>query len=47
VRSEDSEFFVSDAGSRNGVAVALRGERELNPGQRILLGDRILRLERQ
>ena len=45
VRSEDSDFAVADAGSRNGVAVAVRGERTVRPGQRVLLGDRVLRVE--
>jgi pSer/pThr/pTyr-binding forkhead associated (FHA) protein len=46
VRSEDSDFVVADAGSRNGVAVAVRGERALKLHQRVLLGDRVLRVER-
>ena len=46
IRSEDSEFFVHDAGSRNGVAMAVRGERALSPGQKLMLGDQILRVER-
>lgn len=45
IRSEDSEFVVQDAGSRNGVAIAVRGERLVKKGQRVLLGDQILRLE--
>jgi pSer/pThr/pTyr-binding forkhead associated (FHA) protein len=45
VRTEDSEFFVHDANSRNGVAISVRGERELKKGQRMLVGDQILRLE--
>ena len=45
IRSEDSEFFVHDVGSRNGVAVAVRGEKTLRTGQRVLLGDQILRVE--
>lgn len=45
IRSEDSEFFVHDIGSRNGVAVAVRGEKTLTAGQRVLLGDQILRVE--
>lgn len=45
VRSEDSDFYIQDVGSRNGVAVAVRGERALKPGQRLLLGDQILRVE--
>lgn len=45
VRTEDSEFFVHDASSRNGVAMSVRGERELKKGQRMLVGDQILRLE--
>jgi len=43
--SEDIEFFVHDAGSRNGVAMAVRGDRELKKGQRFLMGDQILRVE--
>jgi len=43
--SEDIEFFVHDAGSRNGVAMAVRGDRQLKRGQRFLLGDQILRVE--
>jgi predicted component of type VI protein secretion system len=45
VRSEDSEFYIHDAGSRNGVAMAVRGERPLKKGQRLLLGDQIFRVE--
>jgi pSer/pThr/pTyr-binding forkhead associated (FHA) protein len=45
IRSEDAEFFVHDAGSRNGVALAVHGDRLLKPGQRILVGDQILRVE--
>jgi len=43
--SEDIEFFVHDAGSRNGVAMSVRGDRQLKTGQRFLLGDQILRVE--
>jgi pSer/pThr/pTyr-binding forkhead associated (FHA) protein len=45
VRSQDAEFFVHDAGSRNGVAIGVRGERALKKGQRILVGDQVLRVE--
>lgn len=45
VRSEDSEFFIHDANSRNGVAMAVRGERPVKRGQRVLAGDQILRVE--
>ena len=45
VRSEDSEYYIHDAGSRNGVAMAVRGERALRRGQRLLLGNEILRVE--
>jgi pSer/pThr/pTyr-binding forkhead associated (FHA) protein len=45
IRSQDAEFFVHDAGSRNGVAVAVRGERPVHVGQRILIGDQVLRIE--
>ena len=45
VRSEDSEYYIHDAGSRNGVAMSVRGERALRKGQRILIGNEILRVE--
>lgn len=45
IRSEDLEFIVLDDGSRNGVAVAVRGERPVKAGQRILIGDQTLRVE--
>lgn len=45
IRSEDMDFVVVDAGSRNGVAVSVRGERAVKAGQRVLLGDQILRVE--
>jgi len=45
IRSEDSEFYVHDASSRNGVAMSVRGERTLQRGNRILVGDQILRVE--
>ena len=45
IRSQDAEFFVHDAGSRNGVALGVRGERGLKKGQRILIGDQVLRVE--
>ena len=45
IRSEDSEFFVHDANSRNGVAMSVRGERVVKRGQRLLVGDQVLRVE--
>lgn len=45
IRSEDMDFVVLDAGSRNGVAVSVRGERAVKVGQRVLMGDQILRVE--
>ena len=45
VRSQDAEFFVHDAGSRNGVAIAVRGDRQVKVGHRILVGDQVLRVE--
>jgi hypothetical protein len=45
VRSEDAEFVVLDCGSRNGVGLAVRGDRPLRAGQRVLLGDHTLRVE--
>ena len=45
IRSQDAEFFVHDAGSRNGVALAVHGDRQVKAGHRILVGDQILRVE--
>lgn len=45
VRSEDADFVVVDAGSRNGVAIAVRGEITMQNGSRMLVGDKLIRLE--
>jgi len=45
IRSQDAEFYVRDMGSRNGIAIAVRGERAVRAGQRVLVGDQILRIE--
>ena len=45
IRSEGLEFIVLDDGSRNGIAVAVRGEKTVKPGQRVLIGDHTLRVE--
>ena len=45
IRSEDADFVLIDADSRNGVAVAARGDVPLRGGSRVLLGDKLLRLE--
>lgn len=45
IRSEDADFLLHDVGSRNGIAVAVRGGRALKPGQRLLLGDQLFRVE--
>ncbi|HVT39395.1 MAG TPA: FHA domain-containing protein [Gemmatimonadaceae bacterium] len=45
IRSEDLQFIVLDDGSRNGIAVATRGEQPVNVGQRILVGDQTLRVK--
>jgi hypothetical protein len=45
VRSEDADFVVVDAGSRNGIALAARGDMPLRHRSRILVGDKLLRLE--
>ena len=45
VRSEDADFIVQDAGSRNGVAVAVRSDRILKHGSRVLVGDKLLKVE--
>ena len=45
IRSEDADFVVIDARSRNGVAVAARGAVPLAQRSRILVGDKLLRVE--
>jgi len=45
IRSEDADFVLADAGSRNGVAVAARGDVPLKKGSRILIGDKLLVVE--
>lgn len=45
IQSQDADFYLVDSGSRNGIALAVRGERAVRKGQRILLGDQILRIE--
>jgi len=45
VRSEDADFVLIDANSRNGVAVAARGDVPVRHGSRILVGDKVLRVE--
>jgi pSer/pThr/pTyr-binding forkhead associated (FHA) protein len=45
LRELDGAFIIHDLGSRNGVGVAVRGERALKVGQRVLLGDQVLRVE--
>lgn len=45
VTSVDGDFFLQDQGSRNGVALSVRGERPVAVGQRVLLGDQLLRVE--
>ncbi|MBK5189733.1 MAG: FHA domain-containing protein, partial [Gemmatimonadaceae bacterium] len=45
LRESDGQFIIHDLGSRNGVGIAVRGERALRLGQRVLLGDQVLRVE--
>jgi pSer/pThr/pTyr-binding forkhead associated (FHA) protein len=45
IRSEDADFVLVDTGSRNGVAVAVRGERRVPPNGRLLIGDQMIRAE--
>ena len=45
IRSEDADFVVQDAGSRNGVAVASRGDVPLKKGSKILIGDKLMMVE--
>lgn len=46
VRSEDADFVVVDLESRNGVAISVRGEVALTEGTRVLIGDKLLRVEK-
>src|SRR5712691_7632681 len=45
VRSEDADFVLMDDHSRNGVAIAARGVMTLKHGSRIMVGDKLLRVE--
>lgn len=45
VRSEDADFVLLDDHSRNGVAIAARGAMVLQHGSRIMVGDKLLRVE--
>jgi len=45
IKSQDADFVVMDAASRNGVAVAARGDVALKKGSRILVGDKLLMVE--
>jgi pSer/pThr/pTyr-binding forkhead associated (FHA) protein len=45
VRSEDADFVLMDDHSRNGIAIAARGAMQLQHGSRILVGDKLLRVE--
>jgi len=45
VRSEDADFVLADNGSRNGVAVAARGDVVLRKASKILVGDKTMLVE--
>jgi pSer/pThr/pTyr-binding forkhead associated (FHA) protein len=45
VRSEDADFVLADNGSRNGVAVAARGDVVLRKASKILVGDKLMLVE--
>ncbi|OLD02928.1 MAG: hypothetical protein AUI89_02160 [Gemmatimonadetes bacterium 13_1_40CM_3_65_8] len=45
VRSEDADFVLVDDHSRNGVAIAARGAMVLHHGSRIMVGDKLLRVD--
>jgi len=45
LHDDDGALVIRDLASRNGIAVAVRGERQLKPGQRVLVGDQVLRVE--
>ena len=45
VRSEDADFVLVDDHSRNGIAIAARGAMPLQHGSRVMVGDKLLRVE--
>jgi pSer/pThr/pTyr-binding forkhead associated (FHA) protein len=45
IRSEDADFVVLDESSRNGVAIAARGGVPLHHTSRVLVGDKLFRVE--
>jgi pSer/pThr/pTyr-binding forkhead associated (FHA) protein len=45
VRSEDADFVLVDDHSRNGVAIAARGAMTLQHGSKIMVGDKVMRVE--
>jgi pSer/pThr/pTyr-binding forkhead associated (FHA) protein len=45
IRGAEGALVIEDLGSRNGIAVAVRGERLLRAGARLLAGDQVLRVE--
>ena len=45
VRSEDADFVLVDDHSRNGIAIAARGAMPLRHGSRVMVGDKLLRVE--
>ena len=42
---DDGAVSIRDVGSRNGVALAVRGPRELSNGQRVSLGGQVMRVD--
>jgi len=46
LRANEGSLVIEDLGSRNGIAVAARGERLLRPGTRVLAGDQVMRVEK-
>jgi len=45
VRSEDADFVLVDDHSRNGVAIAARGAMTLRHASRIMVGDKVFRID--
>lgn len=41
-----SDFFLSDAGSRNGTFIRIKGEVKLEPGDMVLIGKQLFRFEK-
>lgn len=44
-KGEDGRMYLTDVGSSNGTFVRLRGERDLAPGDVLLMGQQLFRVD--